>query len=404
MTKNSLTVLQCTQGHRAAKIHDRQRDGSIKTVSHNAGKHFYPRTIDVPSIRDLHALLEFLGERLDLYIIRGELNPIAPLALDGTLRRLKYPRPAEGIPTPFFTETSRTWVMLDFDEIPNPKGLDPLSIEATLYLRNLLPPEFHDVSFSYSFSASAGLSSSSRLNAHLWFMLDRPLGELDLKAWLGEYLVDTALFGTVQPHYTANPVFTGGLDDPVEQRKGLIEESRSEVQVPNIAPPSRAYPAKGGKVGLGVARGYEAKMQQLGDGDGCGGLHNVITPAIASYISDHGSHLDRQALKADIRKRVHEAQWDLSKRPQDYIDNEISDETLDRSIQDWIDKTEPPVALGYDPVETLPVEQARKQTDYAVSQWVDAAIDWQESKSSAGGSGSTSTDPSRLLAAISESK
>lgn len=41
----------------------------------------------------------------------------------------------------------------------------------------------------------------------------------------------------------------------------------------------------------------------------------------------------------DIRSRVANATWDRSVHSEAYIDHEISDETLDRSIQDWVEKT-----------------------------------------------------------------
>ncbi|WP_173508497.1 MULTISPECIES: hypothetical protein [unclassified Aliiroseovarius] len=331
-------------------------------------------------IFELHDLLLEAGELPELFVVRGAINPEATPEDDGTVRRLKHPRPKEGINTPYFIETPRRWLNLDFDDIPNPDGLDPLSTEAMVYLRSLLPSEFQDITCSYSLSASAGLGETSNLNAHLWFMLDRPLGEAELKAWLGSYPVDKMLFGTVQPHFIANPKFEGGLVDPVEHRKGLLEGLGHVVKTPKISLTQVRTSYTSSNARFGPAKGYEERMAVLGDGPGGAGLHGVLTPAIASFISERGADFDREKLKGDIRRRVDDAFWDLSQHSEDYIAREISDDVLDRSIQDWIDKTALPIVPGYAETEKLHLEEARAATSQFVEAWVNRAVDWQESK------------------------
>ncbi|MDB3929175.1 hypothetical protein N9413_08215 [Paracoccaceae bacterium] len=266
--------------------------------------------------------------------------------------------------------------MLDFDGIPNPGGLDPTSLEAMLYLKTLLTAEFQGVSFSYSLSSSAGLSAADTLNGHLWFYLDRAVGQQELKRWLADYPMDPALFRTVQAHYVAAPIFTGGRQDPVAERKGFVEGMQDVVAVPDIplAPSPRA-PSNYSGEGLQAATGYEAKMALLGDGHDGQGCHNVITSAIAAYLSQHGPNANRKVLKADIRRRVDAAYWDHSKRTDAYIENEISDQTLDRSIDDWVGKSMVNEA-AYAPSTKLPPENARQGIDNAVGGWIGRSLSW----------------------------
>ncbi|GAG17356.1 unnamed protein product, partial [marine sediment metagenome] len=131
----------------------------------------------------------------------------------------------------------------------------------------------------------------------------------------------------------------------------------------------------GGGSGLQAARGYEAKIALLGDGEGKVGCHSVITSAAASYLSKHGPNADREALKADIRSRAAEAPWDRSRHSEEYVAHEISDEVLDRSIQDWIDKALP-IAEPYEAASKDDTPAARDKVERAVDQWISDADRW----------------------------
>ncbi|MBT4608648.1 MAG: hypothetical protein HOC05_01315, partial [Gemmatimonadetes bacterium] len=268
-------------------------------------------------------------------------------------------------------------MLIDADKVENPEALDPTSVEAMVYLRTLLPPEFQNVTCSYNLSASAGLSDSDRISGHLWFYLDRPVGQQELKEWLAGYPVDNHLFNTVHQHYVAAPVFSGELEDPVAVRKGLLHGDSDAVAVPETDISISTYSRHSGDgAGLQAARGYEAKMALMGDGEGKEGCHGVITPAIASYMTRRGPGADREALKADIRQRVAAAHWDRSKHPEDYIAHEVSDEVLDLSIQDWIDKAFVRGA-GYEVSERDEPNVAREKIAGSVRRFVSSAERWQ---------------------------
>ena len=78
---------------------------------------------------------------------------------------------------------------------------------------------------------------ASRLGSdvHLWFWLDRPCSDNEMKAWLSGCPVDMRMFNPIQIHLTANPQFSDGAVDPYPNRSGLFEAGTgiSTVTVPS---------------------------------------------------------------------------------------------------------------------------------------------------------------------------
>lgn len=369
-----VTILTCTGNNFAAKTHRRTADGGLFTDSFNAGKYFYHEEVQFDNLHGLHKIITEGAVDPKKFMIRGRLRADAPQQNDGRVRRCSR-RQSDG-EEPYFEDADRASVMIDFDKVENPDGLNPASTEAMTYLRTLLPPEFHDVGCVYSLSASAGLSNSDRISGHLWFVFDRPVSNRELKVWLSGYPVDKALFNPVQAHYIANPIFRDGLVDPIEKRNGLLPGRSNVVSASKIDTSKPAYEKCGGGQGLEASIGYEAKIALLGDGDGMEGCHAVITSAIASYMTRRGPQADREALKADIRKRVAETPWDRATHSEEYVAHEASDETLDRSIQDWVDK----IFIqsdGYQPSELDDVDVAREKAGNAVDNFITWAKRWQ---------------------------
>jgi len=326
---------------------------------------------------DIYGLLDAITEASadpKKLMIRGRLRADAPQRNDGCVRRCN--RKQSNGEEPYFEDADRAWVMLDFDKVDNPDGLAPASVKAMEYLRTLLPSEFQNVECIYSLSASAGLSDSNRISGHLWFVFDQPVSNNELKVWLSAYPVDKALFRTVQAHYIASPVFQDGFVDPIDKRNGLLSGQKNMVKVPEIDTSIPTHEYHGDGHGLEAAHGYEAKMAYLGDGEDNEGCHAVITSAIASYMTRHGPQADREALKADIRTRTEKATWDRAAHPEHYVAHEVSDETLDRSIQDWVEKAFAR-SPGYDISETDDLEVARGKVAQVVDDYIASATRWQ---------------------------
>ena len=93
-----------------------------------------------------------------------------------------------------------------------------------------LPSEFQSVDCWYHFSSSMGIKSGIRV--HLWFWLDRPCSDIEMKAGLSGCPVDLRLFNPIQIYLTATPRFIDGAVDPYPNRSGLLEAGSGVSTVP----------------------------------------------------------------------------------------------------------------------------------------------------------------------------
>jgi hypothetical protein len=75
--------------------------------------------------------------------------------------------------------------------------------------------------------------------------------------------IDTALFRTVQPHYTAAPLFIG-MNDPLPRRSGFWKGLDDVVCFPIIEAPTLREKSSG-YTGSSTALGFEGKLELLGD-------------------------------------------------------------------------------------------------------------------------------------------
>jgi hypothetical protein len=341
MTADRITILRCERGRRATKrwVLD-PYTGKPKLEGYDAGKWFTAESAEVDGIRGLSALLTRLERDPRALAIRGELLPgVDPRRV----RRLKHRKGSAG---PFFAEPvgGRRWVLIDFDKVPIPAHIDLVDDPegGVEYLVGLLPCEFSDdVTYHWQLSSSAGMGDLGVLSAHVWFWLDRPITEAELRRWAStiEVPVDRSLFNEVQPHYTAEPIFDAGARDPLPRRSGLRIGLEDAVQlvVPDPAP-RRAPPGSTGRGdGRWAAAGFEAKLSLLGDGEGLAGFHGPLRNAAASYAATCGDDgTDREALKALLRKAIDAA----PKRPgrDEDIERYSSDEYLDEIIDSAIEK------------------------------------------------------------------
>lgn len=195
-------------------------------------RRFRAECVPVETIYDLARVLTWLEGEKDRMVIRGE--PVPGLNLSRPMRRLKYDD-GETKATLRSSERGKTWICLDFDKIPTPdfvaRANDP--DWGFLYLTRLLPEEFHDVTFWAQWSSSAGVGGWDTLSAHLWFMLDRPVTDDDLRDWAERCgaPIDRSLFNAVQPHFTASPIISTGLVDPCPRRHALVEGVHDTVSI-----------------------------------------------------------------------------------------------------------------------------------------------------------------------------
>jgi hypothetical protein len=245
-----LTILVCAQSHSAAKRFVLGDDGTIQKVDYNAGLLFGVMDKEVSDIFSLSTVLKGVEILPNALVVRGALiNPPAP---ETGIRRL-----GENFATP---SRGRRWLLIDFDEIKVPDVLDLTkdTLAVIEHLVSLLPEEFHDVSYHYQLSSSAGMGATDKVSAHVWFWLSEPWSDENLKSWAkavndeaGYKLIDPALFNDVQAHYTAAPIFEG-VTDPFPIRSALVEKTSDAVTIRYI-PPARNSEALSMTPGLGSA-------------------------------------------------------------------------------------------------------------------------------------------------------
>lgn len=164
--------------------------------------------ISVADFNELGAAIKKLASDKTAAVITG-----SPKVTEKYVRRSKD----------YFEPFAHRWIMLDIDSVDDPKGRDPATLTAVEVAGgavSYLPEEFKRAKFWYHLSSSMGIKPGIRV--HLWYWLDRPVTDQEKKAWLSDYPVDKALFNAVQPHFTADPEFIGGVD-PYPDRFGLYE-------------------------------------------------------------------------------------------------------------------------------------------------------------------------------------
>jgi len=287
----------------------------------------------VSGIEDLSNYLGQLETAQDAFVIRGHLV----LNADETKT---YRRTKENFRTP---DAGKLWVLIDFDKQPIPSDIDvtkdPRS--AIEHLVKQLPSEFHDVSYHYQLSSSAGFSKTGTLSAHVWFWLTEPWPDAKLKIWgkavnqrAGCKLIDAALFNDVQAHYTAAPHFEG-VENPFPKRSALVEKTKDAVTIREIKLSEQPkHPTSGA---FEASPGFEGWLSRIGDHPGGDGFHEPIIKAIASYVRTHGrDDTNVEALYETVRARILAA--DRSTHSTDYIEKTASREQLIVAIEGALTK------------------------------------------------------------------
>lgn len=247
--KTHLTVLD---GDKASTKHytidpntDIAKKGQVSTsYLHNSV------TVDIEDLAELYVNLESIRSNPNAFIIRGK----GVEDVQKSVRRLKDEH---------FIEEPTAWLCLDFDEWKlrsDEESSAKANVQIDLYapprthqaaiehiIQWDLPRQFHNVSYIYQWSSSAGLEYNGKpvkpgTNLHLFFMLDRALTDRELVAWLEdigspEQVFDTSVFRTITPifvgnHIVQDPRITDTIED--DRKFGIVGKSQQEVAVPPI--------------------------------------------------------------------------------------------------------------------------------------------------------------------------
>ena len=317
---DTVTILQTKPGHLATKKFIKpSAKAEIAIQPYDAGILYKVLGIaGVNNINDLSVVLQYCEQNPNALIIRGE--PVTDEVLESWVRR-KGSGVGEAFQGNFMTPINgRHYFEIDIDKLTLPTGweLDQTSIRKICeHLVHLLPPEFHEASYHWQLSSSAGVFDISKVSAHLWFWLTRPVPDADLKVWAkrvnnltGIKLVDGALFQHVQPHYVAAPIFEG-MDDPFPIRSGLVSKLFNSVDLqttPPISSENTEDMSSRSTLMTTIGSGFEYHLGQIGDHSGGDGFHMPIVQAAASYVAEHGTeNLDVEKLFQMIQQRVQTA-------------------------------------------------------------------------------------------------
>ena len=125
----------------------------------------------------------------------------------------------------------RSWCMIDIDGLfwdgPNDH------VAMLNHAISHLPAEFQNTDCYYHFSSSMGIKEGIRV--HLWYWLDRPCSDDEMKVWLSGTAADPRMFSPTQIHLTASPRFVEGAVDPVAKRSGVLAfgDHKQTVSVPD---------------------------------------------------------------------------------------------------------------------------------------------------------------------------
>jgi hypothetical protein len=254
---NLLTVLD------HARQHAQTKDFNTGATYAKTKRVLGVRTFEFTGLRELKNILQLLAADANSCVIRGKLKSDAP----EPLRRRKT----------HFDDAPLAWVMLDIDSLRAPKHLRsvPYTDEHAAYAASQLPDEFQGARCVWQASASAGRDPKI-LKLHLWYLLDRPLTAVQLRAWLGRCgAIDPSTLRCVQPHYTAAPIGAeqfysgpriGRLRGPLKrvstpELEGAHEES-DVVEVPVRQPGTANVPRETQEHSLALA---ERRAQEILD-------------------------------------------------------------------------------------------------------------------------------------------
>ena len=308
-TAGGLTILRAASGRIATKRFSALHDGRIRKSSYGNERFFALEPAEADDIFVLAALVRRLERDPRAFIIRGA--PL-PHAQRQRARRLLHPDPSTGDGATIVT-ADRAWVMLDLDGVACPAGLDPRvpndAEELIDHLTGLLPSEFHDATCYWVWSASQsvperlGAVPPDQLRAHLFFWLDRPIADADLRRWASGLKkaglpLDPSVFAPVQPHYVAAPVFVG-MPDPLPRRSGLRPRLVDRVA---LVLPTPERPPRGGQSGVRAfdGSGVDFHLNRIGPD----GYQEPIKATVGAFFAHHGADADGEIIKTAIRARI----------------------------------------------------------------------------------------------------
>lgn len=223
-----LTILVCGADKRAAK---RYTSLASPPEDYDAGGVFGHITQGLSNFSALVDVLGQLRRHPGAFVVRGRVKEGQPTQI---LRRAVD---REGEPATI-EACAHHWVALDADETTTP--FDPRDPRGSVERwRTTLPPGLRDAAVVFHFSAKQHQKPMVRGRA--WFWSEQPVTDGEGDVWSRQHGLDPCVFRTVQPIYTADPVFAG-CADPLDRslvqlpggfaRLELTAEQRAQANAP----------------------------------------------------------------------------------------------------------------------------------------------------------------------------
>ncbi len=275
------------------------KEGVLKVVPYPKAKLFNSIAVPVNGISDLGRLITRISADPKRIVIRG-LHQRSQVSMTQRLKDI-FPEHPQGTP----------WMMIDFDDIELPEGVEPLSLDAIEHCITKLPPEFQGVTYFYQHSNSAGILNpdgtprKAGLNAHLFFWLSRRVTGGVMAAHLQSHCIQTGFYevgfdngggvrvkygidpsvirGSVQPHYTAAPDIGAGVKCQLDPRKrqGFVKKDLAEVEIPAL-PVDVVIHVSRRQTSITDdfkrAKGFKSVVSQTRTSQGVSTVHHLMNP------------------------------------------------------------------------------------------------------------------------------
>lgn len=242
--------------HFTVKRYRLDESGAVACDAYGNAASFYHRQHPISDVHTLGALIETLSSSRNTILIRGlARHELHRVASRNTENFQEAPAGCQ-------------WVMIDFDNLPLPLGVNPTGRDAIEYCVAKLPPEFRSASYFFQHSSSAGIvaddgvayKNKTGLNAHVFFWLSNPIPGNFLAAYLQDHCIDTGFYEkvrnsgnvpmirygvdlsviktAVQPHYVGLPIIEAGVTCTLNstERQGLVRKCSDAVVIPALRP------------------------------------------------------------------------------------------------------------------------------------------------------------------------
>ena len=264
----------------------------IKTVSYDHGYTLFNEAIDYNNLKSVFLDFQELAETRQFCFIRGNIKS----EFKGqSCRRLIYDDAEKGDKATVEPDLiGKNLIMLDFDDVDNQSGQKPSEDDIEQLVVSRLPVEFHDVTFFYQFSSSAGVRGWDPFKVHLFYWTEKPLPDVELRRWaqdwndrLGRKWLDDRVFLSSQINYIANPIFTGMADPLGSERWGFIQKTIDTVDLQPVAPKRRTASDWGARYAMVFTPDNinDSLLERLGRIGVGGQYREPLMAAIGFYIA-----------------------------------------------------------------------------------------------------------------------